>query len=253
MVDKYVESTLHRKIRERLAELGMTAEMASREAGLDKTFLRKALSRSNSVPRGDNLAALARALGVTTSWLLEEDGEPGSADQAAPQSSEPPPESGPVPAPLRRGAVREADVDLPGRGQMPNDVPVYGTAAGSLGKGAFQFEGGVIEYVRRPPALIGSKVIYALYVEGDSMAPEHNPGDLRFVHTMKPPRAGDSVIVQVQNHEADRVEAYIGHYIRTSGNTLLIGKLNPKATVEINRTYVRSVHKVLTINEMFGV
>lgn len=253
MVQAYSESTLHRKIRARLSELDITPDAASRAAGFDKTFLRKLLSRTGAVPRGDNLEKLADVLGVTSKWLLD---ETDAQTEHLPVTSETdlvPPESGAVPTPLLRGVVREANVDLPGRMQMPNDVPVYGTAAGSLAKGAFQFEGGVIEFVRRPPALIGSKVIYALYVEGDSMAPEHNPGDLRFVHTMKPPKAGDSVIVQVQNHDRDDVEAYIGRYMRMTGTTLYLGKLNPEATVQLNRTYVKAIHKVLTVNEMFGV
>lgn len=149
--------------------------------------------------------------------------------------------------------VRPADVPLANQSAMPLDLPVMGTAAGSHARGAFQFEGGVIDYVRRPPALAGSKSAYALYIEGTSMEPEHRQGDLRFVHPDRPPRIGDSVVVQSRHNDLDGIEATIGHLIGRTATTVRIGKLNPVATVEIPRVFVVAVHKVLTVNDLFGV
>lgn len=156
------------------------------------------------------------------------------------------------PKPLRT-EVRPAPLDPPARTAMPNDVPVRGTAAGSHLRGAFQISDDAIDYVRRPPALNGARNAYALYVEGTSMVPVYNPGDLLFVHPDRPPRIGDSVVVQVQLREADGPEATIGYLRRRSASALVIGKLSPEAEVEINTRTIIAVHKVLTMNELFGV
>lgn len=133
---------------------------------------------------------------------------------------------------------------------LPRDLPVYGTAAGSHDRGAFQLVGGVVDYVMRPPALMGARNAYALYVENDSMAPEHNHGDLRFIHPDRPVRPGDSVIVQTQDPDG-AIAATIGHLVRRSRHAVTIGKLNPPAEIELDA--VTAVHKVLTTNELFGV
>jgi phage repressor protein C with HTH and peptisase S24 domain len=136
---------------------------------------------------------------------------------------------------------------------MPLDVPVMGTAAGSHLRGAFQFEGGIVDYVRRPPALVGAKEIYGLYVEGSSMEPQYFPGDLIYVHPHRPPRTGDIVVVQCRNGEHAQGEATLGIYRRKTEKAFVIGKRNPPAEIEIAREHVTSVHRVLTVNELFGV
>lgn len=151
-------------------------------------------------------------------------------------------------------AFRPAPVSIPVPRDMPNDVPVLGTAAGSHLRGAFQLdEANIVDWVRRPPALAGAKTAYAIYVEGSSMAPEHNAGDLRFVHPGRPPRIGDTVIVQLRNGPHEPIEASIGHYRRKTATQLVIGKLNPEAEVQLKLDIVIDIHKVLTMNELFGV
>ncbi len=225
---------LRERIRERLAALDLSEEAASRAAGLDKTYLRKMFERPDASPRTESLDLLAAALGTTAEWLQH---GRGLRPDAAPAPRE----------------LRPAEVALPPAGAMPPDLPVMGTAAGSHARGAFQFEGGVIDYVRRPPALAGARQAYALYIEGTSMEPEHRHGDLRFVHPDRPPRIGDSVIVQSRAHDTAETEATIGHLVGRTASAIRIGKLNPVATVEIPRVFVVAVHKVLSQAELFGV
>lgn len=218
---------LRLRIRARLDETGLSEEAASRKAGLDKTYLRKFFEREGSSPRAETLARLAEALGTTVEALMR-------------------------PGPALAQDVRPAPVTLPPREAMPNDVPVYGTAAASHLKGAFQLEPGVVDYVRRPPGLSAAREAYALFVEGTSMEPRFQPGDLLFVHPNRPPRAGDTVIVQVQvaPHE---IEASVGFLRRTTASHVIIGKLNPDAEVLLPRQRVTAIHRVLSINELFGV
>lgn len=101
--------------------------------------------------------------------------------------------------------------------------------------------------------MMGAKNLYAVYVEGTSMVPEHNPGDLRFVHPDRPPKVGDSVVLEIQYNGNDSKEGMIGRLLKRTEKSIFIGKLNPEATVELKRETVVSIHKVLTINELFGV
>lgn len=208
---------------------GMTLEKLGEAIGTDASTVRKL---ENSLMRVTDkwLEPLMEALDATADEILR--------DPEKPRSS---------------GEVRSAEIAAPRREEMRSDLPVRGTAAGSHLGGSFQLETAIVDYVRRPPALLGAMNAYALYVEGTSMIPEHRPGDLRFVHPDRPPRLGDSVVVQVQNHSKAETEAVIGHLLKRTEKAIVIGKLNPEATVELKRETVKSIHKILTLNELFGV
>lgn len=187
----------------------------------------------NVLPRMDTLESLAPVLQTTAQWLMY-------GDDAVKTSS---PANG----------LREATPPLlPSRSSMPMDVPVLGTAAGSHVGGAFEFEGGVVDYVRRPPALTG-RDIFALYVEGSSMEPQYFPGDLIYVNPHKPPRAGEIVVVQMKQQDHSPIEATLGIYRRMTEKHLVLGKRNPAADIEIERGQIASIQKVMTMNELFGV
>ncbi|WP_229150745.1 S24 family peptidase [Aurantimonas sp. VKM B-3413] len=238
-----MSESLQDRIRQRLKALGKTPRQVSVEIGRSPDFLRGVLRNPDSSPRGENLEALARHLETTEAWLLR------GGDVAPP----------PLPAavPINGDVVPVAAVSLDEmRAAMPQDVPVYGTAAGSLAvkhEGAFEMEARVIEYVRRPPALFQVRDAYAFYVSGGSMVPAHNPGDLRFVHPHKPPRQGDTVVVQARYAEHRGMEAFIAIYERRTAEKVVVTKLSPPATVEFDTRFVQHVHRVLTLNELFGV
>tara|TARA_R110002020_G_scaffold471284_1_gene698249 strand:+ start:38231 stop:38917 length:687 start_codon:yes stop_codon:yes gene_type:complete len=221
------------RILQRLEALNLSPQRASLNAGLSKDALRKLLKNENQAPSGNTLTGLAKALDVSEQWILT--GDEGPARSRQPASD-----------------VRMADVPLPTRFDMPNDVPVRGTAAGSHLKGAFQFTSDAIDYVRRPPALMGARDIYALYVEGSSMEPQYFPGDLVYVHPHKPPRVGDVIVVQAAIDEVN-VEATIGIYVKRTEQFLVILKRNPEAHVQLQRHTIKAMHKVLSTNELFGV
>lgn len=183
------------------------------------------------VDRPKKLRELARAVQRTEDWLLGEDGPPTAAHSTT---------------------IRSADVAMPARDAMPNDVPVHGTAAGSL-EGSFIFDGGEVDYVRRPPGIANARDVYAIFVEGASMEPEHPEGDLRFVNPRRPIRPGDSAVVQVKYQEFGRPQGFIAHFVRRDARRLVVKKLNPESTLEFEADHVVSVHKVLTMRELFGI
>jgi phage repressor protein C with HTH and peptisase S24 domain len=225
----HMTETIHDRIQERLKALNISARAASLKADLSEDAIRKLVGNRDQLPTGKTLSGLARALETTEHWLMTGEDVPTVKTDVSP-----------------------APVNLPPRAQMPNDVPVMGTAAGSHLKGAFQLTTDAIDYVRRPPALATARDIYALYVEGTSMEPQYNPGDLVYIHPHKPPRVGDAVIIQCRS-SGELMEARSGIYAKKNGETITIRKHNPQAEVELKRAHVVAVHKVLTLNELFGV
>ena len=226
-----MDNVLISRIKQRLDELGKSVKSVSVEATGATDTLRKILDGTTKNPRIDTMRKVAAALGTTPEWLM---GLEGAA------------------APAISTDVRPANVPLPTRFDMPDDVPVRGTAAGSHLKGAFQFTSDAIDYVRRPPALMGARDIYALYVEGSSMEPQYFPGDLVYVHPHKPPRVGDVIVVQAAVDDVN-VEATLGVYLKRTEQFVVIQKRNPEAQVQLKRERVKAIHKVLTTNELFGV
>ena len=222
------------RIKERMSALGLTSEGASKKAGLDRSYLRLAFERG-SLPKLDTLEKLASALETTSYWLVNGDGNANAVQQ--PRT---------IPNPLDTPASSPNHV-------MPLDVPVLGVVAGNHVHGAFQLEAAVIDYVRRAPGLFGAKNVYALYVQGDSMAPMHKAGDLLFIHPDRPPRIGDSVVVQFKQSEGDYSEAMVGILEKRTPKTISLQKLNPPAIVDIDARKVEFIHRVLTMGELFGV
>jgi transcriptional regulator with XRE-family HTH domain len=136
-------------------------------------------------------------------------------------------------------------------GDLPENLPVLGTAAGAS-SGAFQLDhDNPIGFVRRPPGISGTSNVYAIYVVGGSMSPEHRNGELRFVDPDRKPRIGDSVIVQTQNFPGDSVQTYIKHLKDETPDWLLLGQLNPIGEIRVAPGVVRAIHRILNMNELF--
>lgn len=249
-------TTLKERVAARLDALGLSPYEAAMKARLHRSYVSDILRDKKHRMTVDFAGRLAKVLECDPQWLASGTG-PAPPDGSPPASAVGGPSDvvvgfgPPLPESGVTGEVRRADVALPPLSEMPRDVPVYGTAAGSV-VGAFQFDG-VVDYVRRPPALMGVPVAYALYITGSSMEPEHNPGDLRFIHPGRPPRIGDTVIVQTKNHEADGITAYIKTLVRMNDAKVFLHQRNPEATIELDRRTVVAVHRVLTLNELFGV
>lgn len=249
-----MQMTLAERIDRRLDAVGLKAQAASLKAGLSRDYLRSLKNRNPGAVMGsgraEDIMRIARVLRTTPEWLLRGEGP----EEASPPPGQPAPAPA-FPAQAVQGDVRPANAPpLPARYELPNDVPVMGTAAGSLLRGAFQFEGGVVDYVRRPPGLINARDIYALYVEGASMEPQFNPGDLVYVNPHKPARFGDAVIVQMKHGEHEPEEATIGVFKERNAETIVVLKHNPpKTLITLRRDRILAIHKVLTVNELFGL
>lgn len=235
-------SPLADRIRQRLADLNLSAYAASIKAsdGASKDMIKNILSGRSLHPRADTLEKLAQTLETNVDWLLNGDGPP------------PPP---PTMTDAPKSNVRVSDIRIPA-GTMAaggRNLPVMGTAAGSLGKGAFRLEGGVIDYVLRPEVLRNVKDAYGIYVEGESMYPAHPHGELRIIHPHRPCQIGDTIVLVARYSEDGPTEAWIKKLVKRTGEKLIVEQFNPPALIEFDRRYVETCHKVLTLNDLLGI
>lgn len=228
------------RIRQRLAALDLTPYAASLKAseGRSRDMIANILNGRSAHPRSDTLEKLAAVLETSVDWLLHGDGPPP-----------PPPALAAPPVPN----VQFSDARVPSRAELgERDLPVRGTAAGTLGKGAFQIDG-EIDYVVRPYAVRHVKDAYAIYVVGDSMDPAHPHGELRIVHPRRPCQIGDTVVIVARFSENGPSEAFIKRLVKRSGDRLIVEQFNPQATIEFKTDYIESCHKVLTMNDLLGI
>jgi phage repressor protein C with HTH and peptisase S24 domain len=152
--------------------------------------------------------------------------------------------------PRRRTGASEAQfAHAPDIAALPRNFPVRGIALGGEG-GEFTFNGGEIDIVRRPLALIGVDNAFAVYVAGDSMAPRFEPGELLFVHPGRPPQPGDDVLVESHGGDGEPGACYLKRLVRRAGGKVVLGQFNPVREIRIDAKKVQAIHKVLTRAEL---
>lgn len=248
MFTRIMTETVADRIRERLALTGQTEHGASLKAGGSPSLIPNIINGRSKNPRLDTLRKIAEALDTTAEWLSS--GEPAPSQQASQ-----PPASMP--------AIGASDAELvqlhalANVFQLPNTLPVLGTALGSIiaeGMEGFAFSpGDVAGYVRRPSLVANVREAYAVVVKGDSMARLHNDGEARVANPLRHPAPGDSVIIITSsNWEDDPGQAYIKILRRRTERSVFVEQLNPAITIEIPTLYVKSIHYVLTANEVLG-
>ncbi len=262
-----MDDLLSQRIKARLAIVKRSAAAVSKDATGNEDAIRR-IYRGHS-PNGERLAAIARELQTNADWLL------GNSDDDAPlpQSMVARPQPGSYGAPAGRDGVREAErvadesIPFPGRGAV-RDVPVLGTAMGSEMR--FSAEGqaamvemveidhnDIVDYVRRPPSLVGRKDVYAIYVSGISMQPRYFPGGLQFVDTRREPSIGDGVILQVagegEDGESRVVSVLVKTLLRRTADYIELEQYNPALTFQIPRAKVIRMHRIMDNNELYGL
>lgn len=221
------------RIQQRLEHLGLSRAKACKMANIGVDIIRD-LDRRGTIPKLPSMLKLASVLGVSVEWLY------GNTNEIEPAH------------PMEPPAAIQFSAPLPAA--TPSRIPIIGTAYGSMQE-ANGISGHPIGWVEAPPSLRSTPNAYAIYVDGDSMSPQHNPGELRFVDPNRPCRPGDSVIIKTQPNPSEPIHLTIKRLVSRNGDEVVTDQINPKrpATVTFRRNAVVSVDRVLTINEMFGV
>lgn len=193
----------------------------------------------------DQAQAIAQALEVSVEALTAAEG----ASSSGPKRTSP--------APVSNARIG-AEVDVPSRSTMRRDLPIYGTAAGAEGDGAFILNlGDVVDRAYRPPSLLGNTKAYGLYVEGVSMVPAFDHGAFVVADPTKKVRPGDNVVVTVLQREDEHAErmAYVKEFVKQTATELLLKQHNPAKIITFPRSRVvqESMHRLLTMAELMGV
>ena len=206
------------RLRQRLAEMRMSANAASLAAGLSRETVRKLLEPGAGLPRLETLSRLAEALQTTEGFLRG-----GDADRQPATSM---------------NELTYAD----------DEVEIRAAVAGSHKDGAFQILDNSIGRTPLPRGLKRHTNVYAIIVVNDSMVPEHKPGEIRFATPDIRPRLGDTVVVEFERDPDRGPEAMIGHLV-SNGEVTKIGKLNPPGFVEIPAFQRIKLHRIASNQE----
>jgi len=229
-------------LKERIKNSRIAAKMTQEELAKAVGKTRNAVAQWESGaahPRPNTLEDIAGALNVSIDWLLTGN-TPNVAGAETTRTNS------------KMSDVKFVNSILPPRQYMPQDVPVMGTATCNSDNASFKLDTSIIDYVHRPPALLITKDLYALYVEGDTMEPRFNAGDLVFVHPHKPVRIGDSVVVQIAKSIDEPIEAMIAVLVKRTSHEVFLQKYNPDEIIHFDNANIVSIHKILEMRELFG-
>lgn len=237
--------TLAAIIREARTKAGLSQEELGRRTGVSRSAVNQWES-AGTAPERDRLPVIARVLALEPGDLL------GALDQAPQQDGNIPAKSAFPQADSAKTNVRQVDLPIvaPLRSQMPKDVPVLGTVSG--GGGGVIMVGDAIDWARRPPNLEGRPDVFALYVEDVSMVPRYGPGDLVFVEG-RPARNGDHVIVEYREVADGEQKAILKLLKATTPTLVRLEQYNPSKTIEIKRSSIVRMRRVLTTMDLLGV
>jgi len=229
-------------LKERIKNSRIAAKMTQEELARAVGKTRNAVAQwesGASRPRLNTLEDIAGALNVSLEWLLTGNSPNVAGTETTRTNS-------------KMSDVKFTNGTLTPRHYMSREVPVMGTAACNSDYGSFKLDTSIIDYVHRPPALLMTKDLYALYVEGDTMEPRFKAGDLVFVHPHKPVRIGDSVVVQIAKTIDEPIEAMIAVLSKRTSHDVFLQKYNPEKIINFDNANIVSIHKILEMRELFG-
>lgn len=137
---------------------------------------------------------------------------------------------------------------------FPKDVPIMGVTIGGTDDNSFILNmGDVVDYARRTPAIARNARVFALYVQGDSMAKWRQPGGLVYLDPARPPRAGDHVVVEFAPDElGNGVPALLKQLVAITGTKIKLRQYNPEKLIEIPVGKVRRLHRVMEWEELIS-
>ncbi|MFP6688175.1 MAG: S24 family peptidase [Alphaproteobacteria bacterium] len=235
---------------ELLTARGLTVSAVARTAGISEGTLR---AYRDTEGRGLNTRTLHKVLGAIAHLsgapsppeLMA--GELGGAELNYPTATAP--RAGATPPGLASPAATEYRAPEP-ISPSALRVPVRGTAQGGP-QGAFVLTGDDIDYVRCPARLATAQGTYALFIEGDSMSPRYEPGELIFVSPRRPARIGDDVVIVRRDGDGEQC-AYIKRLLRRGGKEVVVEQFNPPKEIHFLAADIEAIHLVLRMDDLFG-
>lgn len=194
----------------------------------------------------DVAARYAKALKVEPTWILYGDGEEPKVDDAAPPASTPHDQPNVI--------WEQGPVAFPKYRQGLHDVEEKGVTVGGFGddESAFEQNGETIDYVRRPPGIVGRKNVFALRVSNTSMEPKYDDGERVYVEK-RHPAVRDFVVVELHPLGDGRPsKSYIKRLVAINSEKITVEQYNPKGLLEFGRHEVKNLWRVIPEKELRG-
>jgi transcriptional regulator with XRE-family HTH domain len=148
--------------------------------------------------------------------------------------------------------------------RMREDLPIYGTALGapkivdeeSIEQTTLN-RAEIVGYAKRPVILNGRADAYGLYVQGHSMRPRFEEGDMILAETKRPARIGDDVVVYLRPMGDDDDGAFargvlVKRLARKTASYVELEQFDPKISFRIPAEQVLRIDRVLTLLDLIG-
>jgi transcriptional regulator with XRE-family HTH domain len=171
----------------------------------------------DSRPDSSKFTSLAKLLGVTTDWLLEEIGT-GPAVIARPKR---------VPGASIVGA---------------RDLPVYAATQGGHGHMIISFD--PVDYVKRPIDLESVRGAYAILITGGSMEKAYREGDMALVNPLLGPARDEVHVFYDHDPEQATAESIIKNLISWTDRKWKLEQFNPMKKYDVDRVDWPICHRV---------
>ncbi len=250
-------SDIGKRVKQRLLELGMSEYAAAKSLKMHYSNIQGLTAGRVKKPR--YLGELAEVLQVNEKWLRT--GEPPKEIVAIARKSA---KENSINTHITPRNIQHSHEPRNSYGMLQENahsflgdaarsLPVFGTAAAGEEQGAFQISsGGPIDYVFRPMSLQHNQDAFAIYVEGASMEPKFEAGDLIFIDSHRAPRIYDYVVIELQNEQGER-EAFIKRYLGQKEGHVICLQYNPHKERHYPLEKIIKLHRVFTNNELFSV
>lgn len=242
-----------RMIRENMERLGISATELARRAGIAHTTISRFMNEDvKHVLSSTTMAKIGQVLQrQSQEWVDQTPDEkfPSKEDGATIRKK-----MGEISSALEIATEKLAEAEridfraenptyilehIHGRDFLNDNLPVIGHARG--GHEGFFFENGVVhEFVPRPDPLRRVADAYAVYVNGASMEPRYYSGELVYVNPVRPPRAGDFVVV-----EFDDGQGFVKQLVKQTGDLVILHQFNPDKLIEVPRERIKLIHLII--------
>lgn len=242
MVDAQETATFQDRLRDLLAQRGLSARALSLAIGANPSYVAQLLTGKGGTPSAERLRQIAAELATTTDYLV---GRASTPDQPISEVS------------VRDFSPRFADRNSGGRG-----IPLLGTGycddlLVEQGGKTFEVErvqlelDHVVRLIERPAALWAARDAYAIYFHGSSMEPRFYQGEVGIVDPRRPPGPGDFVVVQLNDGASDAVvTVLVKQLVRQSSAQVVLSQFNPSITFEVPRRQVARMHRIVPTAEL---
>lgn len=226
--------------------LGKRLQMARRSAGYqtaDEAIQRfvwvedtyKSHEAGRRHPRINTIQEYAKSYGVNWQWLAFNEGEAKMAQKYAGESRN-----------MKQSPnnqKNQSPVSVVEPNQISEYVPVYGTASAATPGIIRISEEFMVDQALRHPGIAHVKDSFALYVDGDSMSPRRDHGEMIYVHPYKEPMPGQDCVV-VENPEGNALyKRYCGK--TKDGLNVILKQFNPAQEFTIPMDRVRKIYSVI--------